>query len=641
MRSKTSASAALREPASPHMGWAVADSDKTSDARQRRGSLDLRLLGPVELEIAGRRRSVGGPRAQAVLALLAVRLGEIVPADWLIEEVWSGRPPRSARVALQSYVSRLRKLGTDETEQMLPRHPRGYFLDPSAVRVDAAHFVKLSKQGRRQATADRWREALASLQSARALWHGAPFTGIDEVPALMAERRRLEELGIETRFNELEAELEILGPVDVIGSLRHLVDTHPWDERGWRLLMLAMYRAGRQTEALGVAAQARHLFAEEQGLDPSSELIELEYRILNHHPALNPAAAPPLKLRNRLSAAPAALYGRTRELGELQDQWERSRQDRRARLVLVSGEQGVGKSRLVTELAGQVEAAGGLVWVGRCVDEPQRAQQPWSDLLTDMAVSVLEDTSDLDNRQSHNAGMSAHRLFSAVTDQFWEVLQHGAMLLVIEDVHWASGAELRLLDHLLACCADLPLLVVATMRSPAPRISARARGAMGELSARVQPHDVRLDGLTTSDLRAMLADRGCHVTAAEAASIRERTGGVPLLAMESLRGSHGVIDARLAKVSDQAAAIADLLAIAGKSTSFALLRAVTGLDEETLTASLEELIATGLLRILPSKSIAVEFVHPLYREFIEKRISDLRRRLLSRRLLAASRAHRK
>lgn len=614
------------------------DSGDTSDVRDEVRPWSLRLLGPVELEISGRWCSVGGPRAQAVLALLAVRVGEIVPADWLIEELWGGRPPRSARIALQSYISRLRKLSPSGTERMLlPRHPHGYFLDTAVITVDADRFVRLSKEGHQLATVGRWRQALASLQSARALWHGTPFIGIDDVPALVAERRRLEELGIETRFSELEAELEIVGPVDVIGPVRDLVDTHPWDERGWRLLMLAMYRAGRQTEALAAAARARQLLTEEQGLDPSSELIELEHRILNHHPALQPA--PPLWSTGELSFAPAPLVGRARELEELLSEWEKSSRHRRARLVLVTGEPGVGKSRLVTELAHTIEAHGGIVWARRCLDEPQLPLQPWSDLLASTVAPFPVDSGHNDDHSPGNAAISTLRLSRALTEQFRKVLGRRAVLLVLEDVHWANGASLRVLDHLLAACADLPLLVVATIRSPAPRMSVQTRGVLGELSAKIQPRAVNLDGLAASDLHKMLAGRGFRLTAADTAAICERTDGIPLLAMEALRGGHGVLDARLAEVSDQAAAILDLLAIAGGSTSFTLLRAATVLDEEPLTAALEELIAVGLLRILPSKSIAFEFVHPLYREIIEKRLSDLRRRLLSRRLLTASRAH--
>lgn len=592
--------------------------------------MDVRLLGPVELEVGGIGFGVGGPRAQAVLALLVVRAGEVVTADWLIDQLWGEHPPRAARVALQSYVSRLRGLAVPDTERLLPRHRSGYFLDTSVTGVDAQQFIRLSEQGRDLAAGGRWREALESLRSARALWHGVPFTGIDEVPALTAERARLEEMGVETRFSELEAALEIVGPSDVVGSLRELVNTYPWNERGWRLLMLALYRAGRQTEALRAAARARHLLTEEQGLEPSRDLAELEHQILTHHRALKPSAPAPITLRGRLTTTSERLIGRERELAELLAEWETSSRCRQARLVLVEGEPGVGKSHLVAELARNVEARGGTVLAGRCLDEPRLPLQPWSDLIPDISSDSAARAPVAEWK------VCAHRLFSAITGQFLEVLRSGVTLLVTEDLHWADVAALRLLDRLLTCCADLPLLVVATVRSTASGMLPPARGALGELSTRVQPHTIHLRGLGPPDLCAMLAGRGLSVSAAEANSIWLRTGGVPLLAVEALRGGDRVLDARFARVSDTAVTTADLLAMAGDPAPLALLHAASGLDDETLAAALEELIAAGVVRAAHGTVIAFEFCHPLYREVIEGQLSDLRRLLLSRRLLAAA-----
>src|SRR4051812_13145756 len=124
----------------------------------------VRLLGPVELEVDGASIGVGGPRAQAVLAVLAVRAGEVVTADWLIDQLWGERPPRAARVSLQAYVSRLRRFLPPETERLLPRHPRGFLLDAPVAEVDARRFVRLSEQGRAAGANGRWPDALQSVR---------------------------------------------------------------------------------------------------------------------------------------------------------------------------------------------------------------------------------------------------------------------------------------------------------------------------------------------------------------------------------------------------------------------------------------------------------------------------------------------
>lgn len=581
---------------------------------------------------------VGGPRAQAVLAVLAVRAGEIVTADWLIDQLWGERPPRAARVSLQTYVSRLRGILAPATEHLLPRHPRGYYLDPAVAEVDTRRFLRLSEQGRAAAAGGHWVDALQNVQNARDLWRGEPFTGIDDVPGLHTERHRLAELHDENHFTELHAVLEVNGPSDVLGPLRELVDTHRWDERGWRLLMLALYRAGRQTEALEVAATARRLLVEEHGLDPSPALAQLEHKILTHDPALEPRPRTSIRLRGCLDGLATPLIGRETELAELLDQWASVNHDRHSALVVVEGEPGVGKSHLVARLAGEVEAGGAAVLLGRCFDEPRLPLQPWSDLIPDAA----RQWPDPATRRTAGEAMidiwevAAHRLFAAVTEQFRTASESGPTLMVAEDIHWAGVAALRLLDHVLSSCANSPVLVVATARSSGGVMPAAARGALSELCARLRPHIVQLGGLRASDLQPMLASHGHQVSPTEATSVWERTGGVPLLAMEALRGGDGILTARLARISQTATALAELLAVAGDRCPIATLSIASGLDEEALGAAFDELIAAGLVRPASGAEICYEFAHALYREALDARLPDLRRVALSRRLLTAS-----
>jgi DNA-binding SARP family transcriptional activator/tetratricopeptide (TPR) repeat protein len=604
-----------------------------------------------------------------VLAVLAARTGEVATADWLIDQLWGERPPRTARVSLQTYVSRLRRAHPPETESLLPRHPRGYLLDDAAAAIDARQFGHRSTQARLEASERRWPDAVHSVRDAARLWRGDPFTGIEGVPVLHAERHRLAELRAENRFIELHALLETADPSDVIGPLRELAEDRRWDERAWRLLMLALYRAGRQTEALHTAAQARRLLVDEQGLDPSPALAELERQILLHDRSLIPSPQPlsssqpapqqpsppqpsppqpspqpppgraaPARPASWLATPATPLIGRAAPLTDLLGRWERVARDRHAELVLIEGEPGVGKSHLVATLADEVASLGGAVLAGRCLDEPRLPLQPWSDLLPDTAGQWPGQA------EGHQEGhpmidvweLAAHRLFTDITQRFHASLDSAATLMIAEDVHWAGVAALRLLQHLIASCAHCPLLVVATLRSSGAGASVATQGALGELTARLQPATVRLTGLSPTDLRTMLAGRGRQVSLAEAVAVHQRTEGVPLLAMEAMNGGHGILAARLGRVSDTAAGLAELLAVAGDLYPLAVLNTASGLDEDGLASALDELTASGLVRPSASAVISYEFRHALYRESLDERLSDLRRVALSRRLLAAS-----
>ncbi len=593
--------------------------------------MNVRLLGPVDLEVGRGSTGVGGRRAQAVLGLLAVLAGEVVTADRIIDELWGAHPPPSARVTVQSHISRLRALREPHTIRLLPRRPGGYLLDPAAAEIDARRFTQLVERARIEVRDGHWHAGRQILRDAARLWRGTPFTGIDDVPTLAAERLRLEAARVEARFAELRAVLETDGAAAAIAPLQELVEAHRWDERGWRLLVLALYRAGRQTDALAAVTRARTLLVEEQGLDPSPELAQLEQRILVHDRSLEPAA--PVRLRGRLRVPSVALVGRESESDDLLGVWADVVRERNARLVVVHGEPGVGKSHLVAQMAADVAAAGGRVLVGRCLDEPRLPLQPWSDLLP-----VLEPPAQV-LAEGHPMvdvwEVAAHRLFAAVSELVGAAVGAGPTLLVAEDVHWAGVTALRLLDHVVTGFADQQLLVVATLRSSGADMAPDAQGALGELTVHTRPHVVRLDGLGPADLRVMLAEHGHTVGSAEAAALWERTGGVPLLAVEALRGGQDVLTARLSRVDPVAGELAELMATVGDSQPYALLRGASGLDEQAMESAVGQLVAAGLVRQVAGDPITYEFSHALYREALDERTPDARRLVLARRVLAA------
>jgi DNA-binding SARP family transcriptional activator/Flp pilus assembly protein TadD len=247
--------------------------------------MEYRVLGSLEvLDDSGQRLPLGGPRQQAVLGTLLVRAGQTVPLQRLVDELWE-TPPETAAKTVQIYVSRLRRLlaaGAIETRS------GGYALVLDGDLLDLAQFELLAEEGRAALTRDDWEHAAVLLREALALWRGPALGGLP-AEALRREAERIEELHLQVIEDRLEADLGCGHERDVIPELLALVAEHPFRERLCAQLMLALYRTGRQTDALDVYRGMRTRLAEELGLEPSAELRNLERRVLAQDPELEPA----------------------------------------------------------------------------------------------------------------------------------------------------------------------------------------------------------------------------------------------------------------------------------------------------------------------------------------------------------------
>jgi serine/threonine protein kinase/DNA-binding SARP family transcriptional activator/ABC-type glycerol-3-phosphate transport system substrate-binding protein len=235
----------------------------------------FRVLGPIEVAGESGPITLGGPKQRAVLAHLIVRANHVVPAEVLIDQVWGDEPPDAVRTSLQSYVSNLRKvLGPGRVEGRTP----GYVLNLAPEELDATVFEALLREAR---AADGDADRVATiLREALALWRGPAFADLASEPALSGEIARLDELRLQALEERLSADLDAGRHGDVIGELESLTREHPLRERLWGGLMLALYRSGRQADSLAAFQQARHVLAEELGVDPSPELQRLHERIL-------------------------------------------------------------------------------------------------------------------------------------------------------------------------------------------------------------------------------------------------------------------------------------------------------------------------------------------------------------------------
>jgi DNA-binding SARP family transcriptional activator len=254
-------------------------------------SLEICLLGPVEARLGGCPLALVGAKQRALLAMLALEANRAVSLERLIDGLWGERPPASAAKNVQLYVSQLRRLLSDAGgDATIATRGRGYELRVQSEAVDVARFARLL------AEAERAREAGVSARAARdalALWRGAPLADVAGEPFAAPEIRRLDELRLSALELAIEGDVAAGRPLEAIGELDSLLAQRPWRERLHGLRMLALYRLGRQAEALQAYGDARRALSERLGIEPGRELRELQAAILRQDPGLGPRPALP------------------------------------------------------------------------------------------------------------------------------------------------------------------------------------------------------------------------------------------------------------------------------------------------------------------------------------------------------------
>ncbi len=249
--------------------------------------LEFRLLGPLEVMSDEGPIEIAGQRQRALLALLMLRPGQIVPSETLVELLWGEEPPRTAPTSLQNAVSQLRKL---LGPSVLLTRPPGYVLDVDRDQVDLGRFHRLVARARAAEPAERF----AVLREALALWRGAPLADLAFEPWAQAEVHGLEELRLSALEELLDAEIELGRHAEVVPELERIAREHPLRERPVGQLMLALYRSGRQADALEAYHAARRRLVDELGLEPGPGLQALYRSILQQEQSLTPVAAPTL-----------------------------------------------------------------------------------------------------------------------------------------------------------------------------------------------------------------------------------------------------------------------------------------------------------------------------------------------------------
>ncbi|MGW1965988.1 AfsR/SARP family transcriptional regulator [Streptomyces sp. NPDC001935] len=250
---------------------------------------EFRLLGPVAVHNRLTQTGItpAGPKQRALLATLVVHAGEQLSVDRLVEELWGDRPPANAPSALHTHVARLRRLLPAPGHEWISTLPTGYLLSLGRASTDAARFTRLSGQGRATAPGDP-RHATRLLGQALALWQGTALQDSCHGPLCTAEADRLEESRLTTLEALYETSLNCGRHAETVSDLERLTAAHPLRERLYDLLMLALYRCGRQSEALGVYERARRRLLGTLGVEPGPALRRRLEAVLNHCPTLAP-----------------------------------------------------------------------------------------------------------------------------------------------------------------------------------------------------------------------------------------------------------------------------------------------------------------------------------------------------------------
>ncbi len=632
--------------------------------------MQFRVLGPLEVAHGERVLALKPLKEQAVLAILLVHAGRLVSLDRLVDELWGGRPPASAVAGLHVYVSNLRTVlepgrAARAAARVLVTHPPGYLLAVEPGQVDAAGFEAALGKGRAELAAGRVAEAQMTFAAALDCWRGEqPYAGLHDYASAAAEAARLRELRQSALESRVEADLALGRHHQVVPELDRLVAEHPLREGLRTLQMLALYRAGRQAEALASFHQARQALAEQFGVDPGALLQRRFAEILEHSPALDwhpPAqavtTAPP-------SARPGRLLGRAAELARLQAALADALAGQ-GRVMLVAGDAGIGKTRLAEALAERAREAGATVAWGRSVEggdapplwpwtqvlrqlaaaHPQRfaaVAGPLGGTLAPLAPELAAARAGLAWTQpAGDAGAAQFLLYDAVAQVLGALAEAAALVVVLESLQWADLPSLRLVKLLAGELREGRLLLLATM-CPTEAPASPALGDLLEALARAPAAD-RLDlgPLHQEAVRELLAAiTGRTPTGELVATVHARTDGNPFFVTELARllrsdgqaaaaaipaSVRDVVRRRVDRLAVPTRAVLRVAAVVGRDFDLAALEPVAGATTEELLDRLDDAVAAGLLTEDAARVGRWRFAHALVRETLYEELNQVRR----------------
>jgi DNA-binding SARP family transcriptional activator len=637
--------------------------------------MEFRILGPLEADDAGVPLALGPEKQRALLAMLLLEANRAVPVAHLVDGLWGHKPPANATKAVQTYVARLRKTLTSAT---LRTRPPGYVLVVEPQQLDLVRFELALTDGRTALGEGRAEDAATTLRAALELWRGPALTEFAAEPFAALDAPRLEELrllGLEAR---VDADLTLRRHADLVGELEALVERHPLRECFTRQLMLALYRSGRQAEALAVYRDARRYLVDELGIEPSRQLHDLESAILRHDEALDASVVGDRStVRSEASSVPVlgSFVGREPEIDRLTAVLDGALNGH-GRLLMLSGEQGIGKTRTATEVAERAERKGARVAWGRCYEREGappywpwvqivRGVAGWSDLgevcaeIPRQAAIVAELVPELADRlpgpppplPANDPKEARFRLFDATATFLRHAARQTGLVLVLDDLHAADSGSLLLLEVVARELADARLLVIGTYRDIGLARGHPLAATLGELTRERLFERLAMRGLSEAEVDQFIqASSGDSLPPSVARVVHEKGEGNPLFVTEVVRlllqqqapqdgalgkpgGDIGVpesvreaIGRRLDALSAECNEILRAAAVLGREFDIGDLQPlIPGLSDDRVQRELDDASAAHVIERLPSSGRRFRFTHGLIQETLTEELSTTQR----------------
>lgn len=604
-------------------------------------SLRLQILGPLRLW-RGDVELDPGPRQQAfLLAVLLARADRPVSRAELIDLIWDGEAPASALNVIHKYVGALRRvlqpgLSARGTGSYVHRRGDGYLFQSGNSGLDLVAFRELGKVARTAVVRRQHRMALDRMVEALALWHGPAGDGLGQ--GLFASPMFLALNGEFFEMCVAAAALAVpLGqPERVLPALRLAASMAPLNEGVHAALATSLGAAGHRAEALVTLRAARTRLVDELGVDPGPALRAAQRRVLAHRLETT--------IDGGTERADDGLVGRTGELAVLRETVSSAFAGGTG-IVIVEGEPGVGKTRLLQEAAAEADRRGALVVWGSCLEgDGTPSMWPWVEVVTEVlnglpdaarekwlakGLGRLVETRD-EAVLSLPDSSTQFRLFETVVALVAEVAARRPVQLLVDDLQWADIASLQLFSHL---AARLPsrTVVVGMLRDRAPTPGSNLTHMLGAVS-RVPGHRrIRVGPLTVVEVAELVRRESGQDAGADARAIHARTAGNAYLVRELSRLLAGtwssastsvpatvrdVVRTRTAGLDEDARNLLQVAALIGKQVGLRLLAAAAGFDARTCLDRLEPLESLGLVEPTPGDPYTFRFVHDLVREAV-------------------------
>ena len=622
--------------------------------------LDCRLCGGVRVSCGDEDLDLSKTARQGRLALgyLVLNHDRAVTRDELMEHVWPDPDPQRVSASLSQTLSRLRQvLGRERLERL----PGGAVRLRGPVRVDIQHAEETLKEGQLALGRREWASASEASQTTLAELSGQVLAG-DQADWLEDVRRAVEDLRVEALELQAAASLRMAAWGEALAAARSAVALGGTRQAAWALLIEAQAAQGEMALATQTFHELRRRLLDESGLAPSRELIELHRRILEGErtddmasPREGPVDFPPAL---SLESGDETFVGRENSLGRLRERYAQAQRGTRQAVVL-SGEPGIGKTRLASEFAREAHAAGAIVLYGRSDGDAQVPYKPFAAALAHyvaqrgdqtLAREIGADLSELspllpDVRRrmpelreplAVEPQMRHYRLYNAVLNVLSYVARERPCVLILDDLQWADASTGRLLQHTVQEIHDVRMLIVGTLRTDErPRAE-----QIADFVARPQ-HGVEhvslegLDGRETADL--VMARRGREATEAAVSALLEATDGNPLLLEETLKSlaesdtsvtvsaqavrrvgvperARRVIRRRVERLTPTTQRILADASVVGAEFDVGVIELLAEPAGADIVSTLEEAQAAGLLREVPDAVDRFSFSHALVRE---------------------------